>query len=115
MLTAEQILKADDLSERVEVDVPEWGGSVYVQIMSGSARDRWELTTAKALDKPGTANVRAGLCVATICDEKGKRLFSDGQVAALGAKSSAALDRVYAVAKKLNKISDEDIETLEGN
>ncbi|MCP5017110.1 MAG: hypothetical protein GY938_17840 [Ketobacter sp.] len=115
MLTAEQILKADDRAELVKVDVPEWGGSVNVCVMSGSCRDRWELATAGAVDRPGTANIRASLCAYTTCDEKGKRLFSDGQIAALGEKSSAALDRVFSVARKLNKISDDDIEELEKN
>ncbi len=115
MLTAEQILKADDMGDTRTVSVPEWGGELCVRKMNGMERDRWELLTSKAVDKPGLANIRASLCAMTICDEKGKRLFSDGQMAALGAKSAVALDRIFDVARDLNKLKDEDIEELEKN
>lgn len=115
MLSAEQILKADDLAELEKIKVPEWDGFVYVRKMNGLERDRWELIASKAVDKPSQANIRASLCAMTICDEKGKRLFTDNQMSALGAKSGTALDRIFAVAKDLNKLSDEDVEELEKN
>jgi len=115
MLTAEQILKCDDLGEREKVNVPEWGGDVYVRKMNGMERDRWELMSAKAIDKPSQANIRASLCAMTICDDKGKRLFTDNQIANLGSKSSIALNRVFDVSRELNKLSDDDIEELEKN
>lgn len=116
-LSAEQILKADDLGDLKVVKVPEWGGEVHVKIMDGQSRDRWELMTAKALEKPGAngVNVRASLVVACACDEKGKRLFTDNQVALLGKKSATALDRIYDVAKRINRLEDTDIQELEGN
>ncbi len=115
MLSADQILKADDTGEIEKVDVPEWGGFVYVGILSGAERDRWELKTAEALEKNSTANVRATLCAAAIRDDKNKRIFTDNQAANLGQKSAVALDRIFAVAKRLNKISDKDIEEIEKN
>ena len=114
-LSAEAILKADDTGERVRVDVPEWGGFVFVGMMTGAERDRWEISTSNALEKPGTANVRASLCAATMCDETGKRIFTPNQANDLGRKSAAALDRVYTAARKLNKVSEGDIEELEKN
>lgn len=115
MLTAEQILKADDLAELEKVNVPEWGDFVYVRKMNGMERDRWELTASKALEKPSTANIRASLCAMTICDDKGKRLFTDNQISNLGAKSATALDRVFSASKDLNKLSDDDLDELEKN
>lgn len=115
MLTAEQILKATDFGEPKKVNVPEWGGEVFVKQMNGVERDRWELIASKAVENPGKANIRATLCVMTLCTEKGKRLFSDGQIAALGQKSAIALDRVFEVAKDFNKLTDDDIEELEKN
>jgi hypothetical protein len=114
-LTGEQILKADDVGKLEKVEVPEWGGEVYVKVMNGQSRDRWELSTSKAIESPGTANIRASLVAACACDENGKRLFSDGQVAAIGQKSAIALDRVYEVAKDINQLEDKDIEELEKN
>lgn len=110
ILNRDSILKADDLP-REEVQVPEWGGSVLVRTMSGSERDRFEANHLKNPDR----DVRARLAVATVCDEAGKPLFSEADVATLGTKSAAALDRILPVAMKLNGIGKRDIEELEGN
>ena len=115
MLTADQILKADDLGDLKKVEAPEWGDFVYVRKMNGMERDRWELMSAKAVDKPSQANIRASLCAMTICDDKGKRLFTDNQIANLGSKSSIALNRIFEVSRNHNKLSDDDIEELEKN
>ena len=48
------------------------------------------------------ANVRAKLCAWCVIDENGGRMFSDADVVALGAKSAAALDRIYEVASELS-------------
>jgi len=115
MLTAEQILKADDSSQREKVDVPEWGGHVYVRVLSGAERDRFELIVQDGVANKATANIRASLCVRAICDAEGKRIFTDNQAANLATKSSVALDRVFEVAQRLNKLKDEDIEDLQKN
>jgi hypothetical protein len=114
-LTAEQILAADDCGSLEKITVPEWGGDVYVKVMDGASRDRFELATSKAMESPNTANVRASLAAATICDQAGKLLFSVSQVANLGKKSAVALDRIYAVSKRINRLQDDDIEELEKN
>ena len=115
ILSAEQILKSDDLGDLEKVECPEWGGSIYVKIMDGASRDRWELMTSKAMNAPNTANVRASLVAATACDKEGKRIFTNNQIALIGNKSAIALDRIYAVAKRINKLEDDDIEELEKN
>jgi len=61
------------------------------------------------------ANVRARLCAISIVDETGKRMFSDEDVRALGRKSAAALDRVFAAAQRLSGLTDEDVEELAKN
>lgn len=114
MLTADDILAAADSAHEV-VNVPEWGGDVCVKVMSGVDRDRWEIAATKLMDNPQNANIRASLCALTMCDESGKRLFTDQQVTALGEKSSTALDRVFNAARRVNKLTDEDIADLEKN
>ena len=114
-LNAETILKADDSGKPEKVDVPEWGGFVYVRVMSGVERDRWELLITKGMDKASTANIRASLASFVCCDESGKRLFTDNQASNLGIKSSVALDRIFEVAQRVNCLKDEDIKELEGN
>ena len=60
-------------------------------------------------------NVRAKLLVACLVDADGNLIFDDTDIERLGLKSSAALDRVFAVAQKHNAVSDDDIEELAKN
>lgn len=100
------------------VDVPEWGGSVYVRELTAAERDHWEgglislegKTTSMTFD-----NARATLAAATIVDPDGKRLFTTDDVDELGQLSGAALDRVYGVATRLSGITETDVEELAKN
>ena len=116
-LTRDAILGADDLPRR-EVEVPEWGGRLWVRTMTGLERDRYE---AGLVVEPGTkradrlANLRARLVALTAVDAAGERLFAETDVEALGAKSSKALDRVADAALKMNGLGPDDVEELVGN
>lgn len=114
-LSKADILGADDI--RVElVEVPEWGGTVGVRVMSGADRDAYEIAiyeTRKA--GKDNQNVRAQLVAMTAVDESGARLFGVADIRALGAKSAAALDRVFAVAQRINRLRAEDMKELAGN
>jgi len=114
MLSKEQILKADDIKTQ-EIEVPEWGGSVCVKQMSGTERDAFEQELVSGTEKVNLVNIRARLCARCISDKDGKRLFTDAEAIQLGAKSAKALDRVFALAQKLNGISDGDVEELAKN
>ena len=95
-------------------NLPRLGGNVRVAMMSASDRDRWEQETYGG-DTPKVDDFRArfvGLC---LVDEMGARLFSDHEVAQLGAKSAAALDRVFRVAQTLNALGDAAVGELEKN
>ena len=113
MLSKKDILTADDLPHQ-DVEVPEWGGTVRVRTMTGTERDAFEGETYTG-DGANTINMRARMCARCIIGEDGERLFEDRDMAELGAKSAAALDRVFAVAQALNGFSDSDIEELEKN
>jgi len=114
MLTRDSILQADDLPKE-SVEVPEWGGQVWVRTLSGTERDSFEQSMVTKKNKPNMDNVRARFAVLTICDEKGERLFQAADAEALGKKSAAALDRVFAVAQRLNGFSDQDQKDLSDN
>lgn len=120
ILTKDQIFSADDIQTEV-IPVPEWGGEVMVRGLSGHDRDEWE--KSMMIPAPGKAgkngrlvqdmtDFRARLVVLCVVDEKGQRLFHDGDVHQLAAKSGAALDRVYGKAAELSGISAQDVEDL---
>ena len=116
-LTREAILGMQDLGREL-VEVPEWGGAIYVRIMTGMQRDTFEgkvLRDRENGDLGGLRGVRAWLVALTACDETGNCIFQLGDIADLGEKSSVALDRIFAVALRLNKLRNEDVEELLGN
>ncbi len=116
LLSKQEILDADDLETR-EVDVPEWGGSVLVKALSGKDRDAYEasLTMKKGKNyERNLHNVRAKLVARCVIYEDGSRMFTDAEVNALGAKSAAALDRVFEVCAEMSRLSEEDVEELAG-
>ncbi len=113
LLSKKDILTADDLPFE-DVKVPEWGGTVRVRTMTGTERDAFEGETYTGKGA-NTVNMRARICARCIIGDDGQRLFEDRDMAELGAKSAASLDRVFAVAQRLNGFSDADVEVLEKN
>jgi hypothetical protein len=109
-LTRDQILAADDLP-REAVDVPEWGGRVFVRTLNGLQRDGFE-TAVKDKAKVETLVI---LAVRTVCDETGNLLFSDADVAALLEKNADVVLRICEVALRVNAINKTDIDELEKN
>jgi hypothetical protein len=108
------ILAADDLV-KVPITLPAWTDApLFVRTMSGAERDTFE---ASILDKTGQtlSNIRAKLAVRTLVDENGNRIFTDADAAALGDKSAAELQKVFNVARKLNKLSNDDVDELVKN
>ncbi|WP_461369485.1 hypothetical protein [Candidatus Darwinibacter acetoxidans] len=117
ILTRDAILQAEDLPREL-VEVPEWGGCVYVRALTGAERDAFEASVVEQRGKStkmNLRNIRAKLVALTAVDEEGKRLFTDDDAALLGKKSAAALDRVFDVAQRLSGLKDEDVEELAKN
>ena len=117
LLSKTAILAAQDLQTE-DVEVPEWGGTVRVRSFTGRERDAFEASMVRGEGrdrKVDLTNMRARLVGLTVIDETGQRLFTDDEVDLLGAKSGAALDRVFAVAQKLNGLSGADVEELSKN
>lgn len=110
LLSKDQILSANDLPYR-DVEVPEWGGSVRVRTMTGGERDAFE---ASIYDRDGDRielnriDFRAKLLSKVLVDEKGQRLFSDKDIAALSGKSVKAINRLFEVAQEINGLSKEE-------
>ena len=113
----DDILSADDLPT-TEVDVPEWGLSVFVRAMTGAERDSYESGLMENKDLPMKArlrNMRANLVVLCTVDSDGNRIFNDGDVEAVGNKSATALNRIVDIAQHSNALTDDDVEELAEN
>lgn len=116
-LSRDQILQANDLPLE-EISVPEWGGTVYVRGLTGEERDELESSVVHIEGKRkriNTSNIRAHLASLVICDEAGKKLFTEKDIQALGRKCASALQRVFDAAQRLSGLTEEDLEELGKN
>lgn len=116
-LTREAILgQADRVVEAV--DVPEWGGVVYVRSLTGAERDQFEASIVQRNGKDtrtNLRNLRARLVVLAACDADGQPIFKAEDAAALGAKNAAPLDRLFAAAQRLSGLRDNDVQEMAEN
>ncbi len=119
MLTKQEIIFATDDLPRERVEVPEWPDvELYVRTMTALERDKFEAEQISTRgDEPvvNLKNLRARLCVVTVVDADGVRVFADDAAEALGEKSSRAVDRLFSVAQRLNGLGPDDVEDLVKN
>lgn len=118
LLTRDQILQANDIQSRI-IAVPEWGGEVRVRGLTGTERDRYESSLLQERKgggyKQNLRNARTRLVVLGCVDDQGRRLFNDGDIEALAARSAAALERVFAAIREMSGMTEADIEELTEN
>jgi hypothetical protein len=109
----EKILGAADRNGK-EVQVKEWDTTVYVRTMTGTERDAFEGSILRD-GKVSPDGLRAKLLVRCLADENGNRIFSDEEFEALGSKSAKVIDKLFAIAQKVNGIGQEDVDDLTKN
>ena len=101
------ILNAKD-RETVVVDVPEWGCQVILAALPYSDVAAWS-------DTKEDLNSMARLVALSIVDDNCDRVFSDADIPALAAKSWVVLNRLAGEALKLNGLTDEAADDIQGN
>lgn len=99
MLTKDAILNTNDTPLH-PVEVPEWGGCVYVPVLSLA-----ELDELAKLQK-ATENSNALMAVRIIRDECGQRVFGEDDAPALAKKSGKAILRVLKKFNDVNGLTD---------
>lgn len=112
-LTKDQILAADDLG-LLEVQVPEWGGSVFIRVMTVGERDAYENDWVVNKTR-GVEDFRSKFLARCLCDSKGQRLFDDAEIPALSRKSAKVMSRLWQKAMEHNALADKDVEELAKN
>lgn len=106
-LDRKSILAANDVKLE-KTPVPEWGGDVYLRVISGADRDRFEESYADQKMKA----FRIRFLLLTLCDDSGERLFKDDEAELLGKKSSVVINRLFEAGWKLNAFSQEAVDAL---
>lgn len=117
-LTADQIDAVVDGGLK-QVEVPEWGGSVFLRVMSTEERDAHEIETLKAQMSGGEGippdNFRSRLLARCLCDESGALLYPGGDgMARLAKKASGIVNRLWIQAMKLNALTADEMERISG-
>jgi hypothetical protein len=112
-LSKDQILQANDNS-LMKVAVPEWGGDVFIKVMTCGERDAYENEWVRKKET-GVDDFRAKFLARCLVDESGQRLFGNGDIEKLAAKSSKVINRLWMAAMEHNNLSDEAIEDTAKN
>ena len=95
----------------MEVEVPEWGGKVFIRVMTAGERDRFESKQRK----DEFTNLRARTVAACVCDSSGNLLFTEADIPELTKLHAKALDRIFEKAIPFNGIGSDDIAELKKN
>ena len=117
LLTKDQILAAEDIKTDT-VPVPEWGGEVQIKMLTGTEYGQLQATMHAGKSKDAAKNLidfYARLAASSIVSPGGARMFSASEVATLGGKSAAALQRVCDSAMKFNRIGADAVDELTKN
>jgi len=100
------------------MEIPEWGGTLRVQSLTGAERDIFETSVMIGKGKNrdvNTKNIRSKLVIMAVVGEDGQKIFSPEDIEALGQKNAAALDRVFSVAQELSGLRPQDLDELAKN
>lgn len=118
-LTKDAILQAQQGLRRVQVDVPEWGGLVYVAELTGRQRDALDTALDEHRDDEGKikslAVYRALIVIHTVVDAEGCRVFGPDDLDRLLKFSSRPMERIRIAADAINGLTAEEIEVIRKN
>ena len=116
-LSRTDILAAQDLVQ-TEIDVPEWGGKLYLRGLSAAERSAYEnrFRTLRQED-PEQASLKAVvlLIAMTAISSDGRPVFTEEDLDALAAKSFDVLLKVFHAARRVNGMAAGDDEDAEKN
>lgn len=116
-LGKDAIFRARDLQVE-QVEVPEWGGHVFVRGMTAGQRDRLEASMIDKKGQPAPARLsefRTRMVITCVVDSKGVPLFTVDDLPALQAKSMLAVRRIVDVARRLSGMTEDDESEIVGN
>lgn len=107
----EQIKNAQDCKVE-KVHVPEWDATIHLkQISLGERVSLW----TKLEEKGHEARLTAHILLVCICDEHGKRVFTDDDYDILAAKNAKVVDRLGKQAGELNSMVSAAVDDAKKN
>lgn len=116
-LALEDILAIQD-TKVVKIEIPDWGGHVYIKQLSAFEQDKFEADSRGPNGGPNLQHMRARLVAAALCDKDGNKLIKDdgkSTIAKLSLKSGAVLNYIIDRITEINRITTEDLEKIAKN
>lgn len=112
-LTINDILTTED-KKFEEVEIPEWGGVLFVRVMTAKERSEIEDLYLKVNEaKKDTGKFRRELIKRTLCNSKGESLITDDAIAEhMMGKSALIIERLFEKACEVNGFRERDVDTL---
>ena len=123
-MAEKKVLTRDDILGAAQrpmeaVDLPELGGIVYVQGLTGAERDRYEASVMHRRRDgqmvPNLQGARARLIAVTLVDADCRPLFREDEEDVIAALPARTLQRIWDKATELSGLAEEDVENLAGN
>ena len=109
LLNRQTILDAMDL-QTMDIDVPEWGGSVRIRSFTGADRDAFMSRMNSTTDR--VTGTSAFLVSLSVVDEAGNRQFMESDLTTINGKAGTAVGVLADAIMKLNKLGPQaDAET----
>lgn len=103
-----RLIGANDVKVQ-PIEVPEWGGTYYVRVLSGKDRESFEEALSA---EQRMKNFRLRFLVLSLCDEDGVRVLTDADIDLLGERNSVVLNRVFEQAWTINAFTKEAVDAL---
>lgn len=115
-LTRGEALDVDD-TELLTVEVPEWGGCIYLKGLTGSEAVEYAQNTEQAAKKQEIwKEEMLWLLSKTILDENKEPLFPGEQgIKDLSKKNGVVLGKLYNIAIRISVLGDAELAELEKN
>ena len=100
---------------RESVDVPEWGGVIYVRGMTAAERERWANEWYSKLTETDRPGWRAAIVAWCATDENGTRIFDDADIAELAKQENAAIERLWQAIARQSGVLKESLDEAKKN
>ena len=114
MLTKDQILAVRPKVK--EIDVPEWGGSVFIRPLTLGERGRFAQMAKPCVENPGeVSRVQATVARWAICDDQGTPLFDDQGIGELMKRSGEPIANIFDAILAFSGMTPGAAEKLEKN
>lgn len=107
-LTREQIVAINDVMI-TEIDVPEWGGSVYIKPLSVEQRDAFTDLVMNAEGKIDSKGFQVKMLLFALVNEQGNRIFTNEDEEFLNKKSTKVIDFLFKKVQQLSGMGDNAI------